>query len=140
MPDDRFQPRAGAHSAHDNGPGALLGLLLADFNDLISKEIALAKGELAHNISAKLSGSVWVVTAGAMFLVAMLTGVAGAVFLVASFGIAMHWSAFIVAGAIAILGLIMFFAGKSKMSGAMLPERSLSQVKQDVRVVKEQMQ
>lgn len=140
MPDDRFQQRTGAQADHDRSPGALLGSLLADFNDLISKEIALAKGELAHNISEKLTGSVWMVVAGGMFLVAMLTAVAGVVFLIGSYGIALHLSAFIVAGALAIIGLIMFFAGKSKMSGATLPERSMSQVKQDVRVVKEQLQ
>lgn len=138
MPDDRFHQRASVE--HEKSPGALLGALLADFNDLISKEIALAKGELADNISRKISGSVWMVVAGGIFLVAMLTAVAGVVSLIASYGIAMHWSAFIVTGALAVIGLIMFFAGKSKMSGATLPERSMSQVKQDVRVVKEQMQ
>jgi hypothetical protein len=35
--------------------------------------------------------------------------------------------------------LIMFFAGKSKMSGDTMPTRSMAQVQEDVRVVKEQM-
>lgn len=140
MPDDRFQHGSARPAQAEQSPGALLGALLADFSDLVSKEIALAKGELARNVSDKLSGSVWVAVAGGMFLVAMLTAVAGVVFLIASFGWAMHWSAFVVAGALAIVGLIILFAGKSKMSGATLPERSLVQVKKDVRVVKEQMQ
>ncbi len=140
MPDDRFHQASPSQPPLDKSPGALLGALLADFNDLVSKEIALAKGELARNISDKLSGSIWMAVSGGVFLVAMLTAVAGVVFLIASSGIAMHWAAFIVAGALAIIGAIMLFAGKSKMSGATLPERSMSQVKQDVRVVKEQMQ
>jgi hypothetical protein len=140
MPDDRFHQGSASQPSQDKSPGALLGALLADFNDLVSKEIALAKGELARNISDKLSGAVWMAVSGGVFLVAMLTAVAGVVFLIASFGIAMHWAAFIVAGALVVVGLMMLFAGKSKMSGATLPERSMGQVKQDVRVVKEQMQ
>lgn len=136
MPDDRFTARTGAP---DRSPAALLSTLFSDFSDLVSKEIALAKGELSRNISDKVSGSVWMVVAGVIFLVALLTAVAGLVFLIASFGLALHWSAFIVAGAFALIGLIMFFAGKSKMSGDTMPERSMRQVKQDVRVVKEQM-
>lgn len=139
MPDDHFASRTGAHHAQDRSPGALVGTLINDFTDLIQKEIALAKGEFAQNISDKVMGSVWMAVAGGVFFVALLTLVAGAVFLIASFGIAMHWSAFIVAGALALVGLVMLFAGKSKMSGDTLPTRSMTQVQEDVRVVKEQM-
>lgn len=137
MPDDRFTPRA--HHA-DRSPGALVSMLITDFSDLMRKEIALAKGELAKNISDKVMGSVWMIVAGVVFLVALLTLVGGLVFLIASFGLAMHWSAFIVAAGLAIIGAIMFFAGKSKMSGDTMPQRSMTQVSEDVRVVKEQMQ
>ncbi|MFN3892128.1 MAG: phage holin family protein [Beijerinckiaceae bacterium] len=140
MPDDRFASRPAPHHAPDRSPGVLVSTLLSDFSDLISKEIALAKGELSRNISEKVAGTLWMAIAGAIFLVAALTFVAGAVFLIASYGIAMHWSAFIVGGALALIALIMLFAGKSKMSGDTLPERSINQVKTDVRVVKEQMQ
>lgn len=139
MPDDRFASRTGAHHAPDRSPGALVSTLINDFTDLMRKEIALAKGEFAQNISEKVMGSVWMIVAGVVFLVAVLTAVAGVVFLIASFGLAMHWSAFIVAGALALVGLIMLFAGKSKMSGDTLPARSMTQVQEDVRVVKEQM-
>ncbi|MBX9758376.1 MAG: phage holin family protein [Beijerinckiaceae bacterium] len=151
MPDDRFANRTGAplgsnaayttdRTAPDRSPGALVSQLFSDFSDLMQKEIALAKGEFAKNISDKVSGSVWMAVAGVVFMVALLTLVAGVVFLIASFGLAMHLSAFIVAAALIIIGAIMLAAGKSKMSGATLPERSMTQLKQDVRVVKEQMQ
>lgn len=151
MPDDRFATRTGAaHApdrvhldrggAPDRSPGALVSQLFSDFSDLMQKEIALAKGELSKNISDKISGSVWMAVAGVVFMVALLTVVAGVVFLIASFGLAMHWSAFIVAAALAVVGGIMLAAGKSKLSGDTLPQRSVTQVKEDVRVVKEQMQ
>src|SRR5690606_7329519 len=96
MPDDRFATRTGAHHAPDRSPGALVSMFISDFADLMRKEIALAKGELAQNISDKAMASVWMIMAGAVFLVAALTLVAGIVFLIASYGLAMHWSAFIV--------------------------------------------
>jgi VIT1/CCC1 family predicted Fe2+/Mn2+ transporter len=139
MPDDRFTSRTSAHHAPDRSPGALVSTLLNDFSDLMRKEIALAKGELSHNITQKVMGSVWMAAAGVVFLIAVLTLVAGIVVLIASLGLALHWSAFIVAGALAVIGLIMFFAGKSKMSGDTMPTRSMAQVQEDVRVVKEQM-
>lgn len=139
MPDDHHMTHTARRHAPDKSPGALVSTLFSDFADLIRKEIALATGEFSHNLAEKAKGSVSMVVAGVLFLVALLTLVAGLVFLIASFGLAMHWSAFIVAGAIALIALIMFFAGKSKMSGDTLPERSMAQVKQDVRVVKEQM-
>jgi VIT1/CCC1 family predicted Fe2+/Mn2+ transporter len=139
MPDDRFTSRRGHHAA-DRSPGALVSMLITDFTDLMRKEIALAKGELAKNISDKVMGSIWMIVAGVVFLVAVLTLVAGIVFLIASFGIELHWSAFIVAAALAVIGAIMLFAGRSKMSGDTMPQRSMTQVSEDVRVVKEQMQ
>lgn len=140
MPDDRYTSRPGPYHATDRSPGALVTTLLNDFNDLMRKEIALAKGELSQNISDKVMGSVWMVVAGVIFLVAFLTLVFGFIFLIAEAGIEMHWSAFIVTAVLAVIGAIILFAGRSKMSGSTLPERSMTQVKEDVRVVKEQIQ
>ncbi|MDP2355863.1 MAG: phage holin family protein [Beijerinckiaceae bacterium] len=139
MPDDRFAPRTGAPRAPEQSPGALVSALFTDFSDLVSKEIALAKGELAENMSVKTSGAAWIAVAGVVMLAALMTLIAGTVFLIASFGLALHGSAFIVGGVLVVLGLILLSAGKSKLSGDTLPTRSMTQVQQDVRVVKEQL-
>ncbi|MDB5571709.1 MAG: hypothetical protein JWN93_2892 [Hyphomicrobiales bacterium] len=143
MPDDRITGRTSASARATPGsdsPGALVSNLVGDFTDLMQKEIALAKGEIQHNISEKILGSVWMVLAGVVFFVAFLTFVAAVVFFIATFGIAMHWSALIVTVALAIIGAIVMMVGKNKMAGDTLPTRSMENVRQDIRVVKEQVQ
>jgi hypothetical protein len=139
MPDDRFASRSGAPRGPEQSPGALVGALLTDFSDLVSKEIALAKGELAENISAKMAGVASIAVAGVVMLAALMTILAGTVFLISSFGLALHWSAFIVGGLLAILGFVLLSMGKSKLAGDTLPMRSMTQVQRDVRVFKEQL-
>ena len=65
--------------------------------------------------------------------------IAGTVFFISSFGLALHWSAFIVGGFLAVLSFILLSMGKSKLAGDTLPMRSMTQVQRDVRVVKEQL-
>ncbi len=139
MPDDRFASRTGAPREPEQGPGALVGALFTDFSDLMSKEIALAKAEFAQNMSEKIAGAVSMAIAGVVMLAALMTIIAGTVFLISSFGIALHWSAFIVGGVLAILGVVLLSLGKSKLAGDTLPMRSMTQVQRDVRAVKEQL-
>lgn len=131
MPDDRISPRE---------PGALLSVLMGDITDLLQKEIALAKGELQQNISDKIMGSVWLVISGVVFFIAALTLVAGLVMLVIEWGLEGYWAAFAVGGAIAVIGIIMLMVARSKMSGDTLPTRSMQNVSEDIKTVKEQIQ
>jgi VIT1/CCC1 family predicted Fe2+/Mn2+ transporter len=136
MPDERL--RAG--SGEELSPAALVSALFADLGDLVQKEVALAKAEVQRNVMRKVEGAVWVAAAGVVFLVALLALVAGLVLLIASFGLAMHWSAFVVALGLAGLGLVVFMAGKSKLNAGMAPERSMRQMRRDVATIREQMQ
>lgn len=121
-------------------PGALLSTLFGDLGDLMQKEIALAKSEVQHNLMQKIMGSVWMTVAGVTLFVALLTVVGGLVFLIASYGVALHRSAFAVAAGVAIIGLIAMMVGKSKLNADMAPRRSMRQVRRDIATVKEQMQ
>lgn len=77
------------------------------------------------------------IVAGVMFFVAALTLVSGVVFLIASYGVALHWSAFIVTVALAIIGALVMMVAKNKMAGDTLPARSIENVGKDIRVVRE---
>jgi hypothetical protein len=90
-------------------------------------------------MSAKTAGAASLVVSGVVLLAALITIVAGTVFLISSFGLALHWSAFTVGGLLAVLGFILLSMGKSKLAGDTLPMRSMTQVQHDVRVVKEQL-
>ena len=133
MPDERMQEDRIA-------PGALLSAVFGDLGDLMQKEIALAKSEIQHNLTQKVMGSVWMAVAGVVLFVALLTIVGGLVFLIASYDVALHWSAFSVAAIVAIIGLIALMVGKSKLNADMTPRRSMRQVRRDIATIKEQVQ
>lgn len=136
MPDDRFH--AGAPNTRE--PGALISDLLGDFNELVQKEIALAKGEIQENLSNKISGAVWIAIGGVILLLGAIVALAGLVLFVGTFGIPLHWSAFAVAAGVIVIGLIVAMSGKSKLEGDLMPTRSIRQVGEDIKTVKEQMQ
>ena len=73
--------------------------LLADLGDLLQKEIQLAKAEVTEKISSRLQASIWMVAAGLLAFIVVLLVVEAAVFAVASFGLALHWSCLVVAAA-----------------------------------------
>ncbi|HEY8580284.1 MAG TPA: phage holin family protein, partial [Beijerinckiaceae bacterium] len=130
-PDDRVRAQP---------PGAIVSDLLTDFNDLIQKEIALAKGEFAENVTQKVAGVAWLAAGAFVLLLALLVGLAGLVLFIGSFGLALHWSAFAVAAGLLVIAAIVMVAGKSKMNGDLMPTRSIRQVNEDIKTVKEQMQ
>ncbi len=139
--DDGLRRAAGRSGAGaESSPTALVSALFADLGDLLQKEIALAKAEVRRNLARKVSGSAWVGVAALLFLVALLALVAGLVFLIASYGYAMHAAAFIVALGFAVLGALAFVAGRAKLNAGMAPERSMRQMRRDVATIKEQVQ
>jgi len=113
--------------------------LLADLSELVQKEIRLARAELAHNISAKLHASAWMVAAGLLGLIAMLLAVEAAVFALASFGVAMHWACLLIAAILAAAGAALFYHGRSLAEEDLLPSRSVRQVTRDIETAKEQL-
>ena len=121
---------------------ALVGALsdvIGDLADLVQKEIGLAKTELAAKISQKVTGGIWLAVAGGIGLLAMMVVVEAAVFAIASYGIAMHWSCLIVAGAMAILAGAAFVKGRADAQVELTPTHSLHQIQRDVAAAKEQL-
>ena len=65
--------------------------------------------------------------------------VQAAVFAVASFGFALHWSCLIVAAVLAAVGAAAFVKGRADASEDLTPNRTIHQVKQDIAIAKEQL-
>ena len=121
---------------------ALMGALsdvIGDLADLVQKEIRLAKTELTAKISQKVLGGIWLAVAGGIGLLALMVLVEAAIFAIASYGVALHWSCLIVAGALAILGGAAFAKGRSDAQVELTPTRSLHQIQRDVAAAKEQL-
>jgi Putative Actinobacterial Holin-X, holin superfamily III len=128
-----------AHDLRDSGLVQALTDLLGDLADLLRKELQLAKAEITEKIVSRLRAGVWMVVAGALGIVAALLLVEAAVFAIASFGIALHWSCLIVAALFAAAAAAAFFQGRSQAQDELLPARTARQISQDIRTAKEQL-
>jgi Putative Actinobacterial Holin-X, holin superfamily III len=113
--------------------------LLADFADLLRKELQLAKTEITEKIVSRLRASVWMIVAGVLGMVAALLLVEAAVFAIASFGIALHWSCLLVAAVLAAAAAAAFFQGRAAAQDELLPTRTAKQISQDIKTAKEQL-
>jgi len=128
-----------AHDLRNSGLVQTLTDLLGDLADLLRKELQLAKAEITEKIASRLRVGIWMVVAGALGMVAALLLVEAAVFAIASFGIALHWSCLIVAALFAAAAAAAFFQGRSQAQDELLPTRTARQISQDIRTAKEQL-
>ena len=87
--------------------------LLADLADLVQKEMQLAKAEITEKIASRLRASVWMAAAALLGFIAALLIVQAAVFAIASFGLALHWSCLLVAAILAAAAAAAFYHGRS---------------------------
>src|SRR6476619_958858 len=116
-----------------------LGDVLGDLADLVQKEMRLAQAELSANISAKLEGGVWWAAAAALAGIAFLLVVQAAVFVIASYGVPMHWSCLIAAAVVSLVAVLAYLIGRQDASVALMPSRTIHQIQQDVILSKEQL-
>jgi hypothetical protein len=134
--------RLGRPMAHETSYSALLRTLAAlagDVTDLVQKELALARVEITAKMTERLESAAWFALAGVLgFVVVLLLAEAGVFGLMAA-GLAPAWAALAVAIAVAILAGAAFAYGRSAARGSAMPQRSLRQINEDIRTVKERL-
>jgi hypothetical protein len=128
-----------AHDLRNSGLVQALTDLFAGLADLLRKELQLAKTEITEKIVSRLRASVWMVVAGVLGMVAALLLLEAAVFAIASFGIALHWSCLLVAAVLAAAAAAAFFQGRAAAQDELLPTRTAKQISQDIKTAKEQL-
>jgi len=115
------------------------GDLLGDLADLFGKELRLAQSELKHGLANLAQGAVMFAAAGVIALFAVLLLLVGIVHLIASFGLALHWSYILVAVALLVIAGIIFYVARAKASADnLIPRRTLVQLGETARTLKEQ--
>jgi hypothetical protein len=107
--------------------------------DLFRKEIRLAQVEFSEKIKDGVKASVWMIVAGFLALISFFILIEAAIFGIASLGLALHWSCLIVAAAIGATAAGSFFYGRSTMPDTLVPARSVREINEDIRTVKEQL-
>jgi len=117
----------------------IISTVVSDLADLVQKEFQLARTEIVDKLSTKLQATVWMAGAGLLGLIALLLLVQAAVFAISSFGVAMHWSCLIVAGGVAVIAAAAFLKGRADAKEELTPTRTITQVKRDISIVREQL-
>jgi hypothetical protein len=107
--------------------------------DLFRKETRLALAEFSEKIKDGAKASVWIIVAGFLALIAFFILIEAAIFGIASLGLALHWSCLIVAAVICAAAAGSFLYGRSTMPDTLVPARSVREINEDIRTVKEQL-
>jgi len=123
----------GLHTPEDDavGVGGLLRQLMREVPDLFTKELALAKTELQHNLAALKAGTAAVAAGAIVVLAGFIILLLAAVYALAM--VVEPWLAALIVGAITVvIGFIMLQSGKKQFEPAHLaPERALHAMQQD---------
>jgi uncharacterized membrane protein YqjE len=115
------------------------GDLFGDLTDLFGKELRLAQSELKHGVANLTQAAVLFVVMGVIALIAVMLLLVGIVHLIASFGLALHWSYMLVALALLVVAGIIFYVARAKASADnLIPKRTLVQLGETARTLKEQ--
>jgi uncharacterized membrane protein YdjX (TVP38/TMEM64 family) len=113
--------------------------LVGDVTDLVQREIALARAEIVAKVVERLESAAWFAVAGLLGFVVLLFIAQAAVFGLIAAGLAPAWACVLVAIAAAILAAAAFMYGRAAARGSTRPSRSLRQINEDIRTVKEQL-
>ncbi|MEX3016157.1 phage holin family protein [Gymnodinialimonas hymeniacidonis] len=129
------------YSDHGTGRGTaqLVTDVVSQIGRILRKEAALAKAEVGENLSR--AGLAIGLLVGAVVLGLVALGVlAGAgVSALVAIGWAIHWAALAVGGGIVLLAAILAAKGIHDLKPKrLMPSRSIANVKQDVALMKEQ--
>jgi putative superfamily III holin-X len=130
MAHERLKDAALPHAVSD---------VVSDLADLFQKEMRLARTELTAKLTTKLTAGVWMSAAGVLAVIASFLVLQAAVFAIASYDIAMHWSCLIVAGIVVAIAIGLYLKGRSDAREEMAPRRTINQIKQDISIAKEQL-
>ncbi len=127
----------------DRPLGSLLGDLMSDLAELVSKEIQLAKAELAEKASQAASGAVSLAIGGLVAFAGLLVLLDAAVYGVAALlGDAPLWASALIVGVVVLgVGMALLLRGRSNLKAESLtPRRTVESLRQDAEMIKEQVQ
>jgi uncharacterized membrane protein YqjE len=115
------------------------GDLFGDLTDLFGKELRLAQSELKHGLANLTQAAVLFLVMGVIALFAVMLLLVGIVHFIASFGLALHWSYMLVALVLLVVAGVIFYVARAKASADnLIPKRTLVQLGETARTLKEQ--
>ncbi len=119
---------------------SLIAETFQDLSDLLRKEMRLASAEMSSAVTTSLRASVMMVVGGALMFMALLFAMGGLALIIAGLGFTLHEAAFMVAGGLLLVGLILFLPARAQLRADRLaPARTVGQFREAIRTAKEQM-
>ncbi|MGH7087646.1 MAG: phage holin family protein [Stellaceae bacterium] len=125
--------------ARDKSLGTLFSDLAREAGRLIRQEAALARAEVVSGIGQAGAGAAYLAVGGALLYAALLAFMVAAGF---ALGLVLPgWAAaLIVGGVVLIVGGILLLIGRSNLAARnLMPQRTLSTLREDAQWAKEQM-
>ncbi len=117
---------------------ALVSDLIRHGSRLVGDEIRLAKKEVSMKLKSAVAGIAMIILAGFLVLSVLDVLSAAAVAALAELGLPVSVSSLIVAGVAIVAAIILFMAGKSRLSSESLtPDKSIKNVRRDIETIKE---
>jgi uncharacterized membrane protein YqjE len=124
------------HLSGSTLPRALSGAM-ADFADLVQKELRLARAEIGEKLATKVRAGAWMMVAAMFGFVAIFLLMAGLVIWISTLGFSLPAACLLVAAATAVLATIAYYAGRDDARESLSPERTIHQVNRDIQEAKE---
>jgi len=112
---------------------------VVDVADLVQKEMRLVRAEIGQKLSNELRAGTWMLIAAAVALIAFLMLIEGLALWIATFGISLYASHWIIGAALALISVLAYFAGRADARESLAPERTILQVNRDLRETKERL-
>jgi len=111
-----------------------------DLSDLVRKEMRLASAEMSGAVTSRIRAAVVLLIGGALLCMSMLMAMGGLALVIVAYGFSLHEASFMVAGAIAVVGLVLILYASAQMSAQRLaPTRAAGQMREAIRAAKEHM-
>jgi hypothetical protein len=113
--------------------------MIEHLTTLFRKEVALAKAEAREKVQQATNAIIYIAIGAVLALAALVVLLFGIAALLAAAGLEEHWSLLIVAIVAALIGGGILWKGMNDLKASNLtPERTVNQIRADVRTAKEQ--
>jgi uncharacterized membrane protein YqjE len=113
---------------------------VSDIAYLLQTEIRLARTELSEKLGKIASGGILIGAGAVLALAGLIVLLLAIVQWLAIAGLPLEWSLLLVGAVVLALGAVLLMKGTNNMKGsALVPHRTIDQLKADLSIVKEQM-
>jgi uncharacterized membrane protein YqjE len=113
---------------------------VSDIAYLLQTEIRLARTELSEKLGKVANGGILIGAGAVLALAGLIVLLLAIVQWLAIAGLPLEWSLLLVGAVVLVLGAVLLMKGTNNMKGsALVPHRTIDQLKADLSIVKEQM-